>query len=184
MKLVLVFLLILTSLALLSCSQPTPTPLPTTPPSPTPMPTATSTPAPTLTPVPTPTPTATPAPTVTPIPTTPPTPATITQEVASAAKQTVSKYWDAFNAYDVEQVLACLEDSYRNEKEQSLRSEISQMKLFRVKLGVEEESAPALTSDGKVETKIKLSTPVGAKHVTYRLVNVTGDWKICFSKEE
>jgi len=120
----------------------------------------------------------------TPTPTTSVQQATVTQEDVSDARQVVYDYWDAFNSYDVERVLGYLQDSYRQESEESIKSEISKMKFFNVKLGVEEESEPVITPEGMVEIKMKLSTPIGAKHVTYILEKLNGGWKICSSVEE
>jgi len=58
------------------------------------------------------------------------------------------------------------------------------MQSFNVTLGVEEEAEPVITPEGKVEIKIKLSTPIGTKHVTYHLMKINDEWKICFSAEE
>ena len=109
---------------------------------------------------------------------------TVTQEDVDDAKQVVFEYWDASNNYDAERALAYLEESYRPERAESIKSDIGQMQSFGVKLGVEEESEPTITSEREVEIKIKLSTPLGAKHVTYHLVKVNGEWKICSLVEE
>lgn len=106
-------------------------------------------------------------------------PATITPEDAEGARQVVSAYWEAFNNYDVEGALAYLEESYQQEERESTASEIGQMQSFGVKLGVEEETEPTLNPEGKVEIKIKLTTPVGAKHNTYYLAKINDEWKIC-----
>jgi hypothetical protein len=113
-----------------------------------------------------------------------PPPATIAPGDAAAAWQVVSAYWEAFNNYDVEGTLSFLEESYRLEKEASIKSEIGQMQAYGVKLGVEEEAEPTLTAEGKVEIKIKLTTPVGAKHDTFDLTKINNEWKICLIVEE
>ena len=113
-----------------------------------------------------------------------PPPATITEEDVEAARQVVFAYLEAFNNYDVDGVLAFLEESWRQEREESITSEIGQMESFGVKLGVEEEAESVITPDEKVEIKIKLTTPIGAKHVTYQLVKIDGEWKICLAVEE
>ena len=153
----------LASLALSGCAQPAPAPVPTPP---------TTEPAPAPAPAPEPTPATTQPPT------------TFTQEDIDDAKQVVFEYWDAFNNYDAEGALAYLEESYRPERAESIKSDIGRMQSFGAKLGVEEESEPTITSEGEVEIKIKLSTPLGAKHVTYHLVKVNGEWKICLSERE
>ncbi len=113
-----------------------------------------------------------------------PPPASITQEDVDAARQVVFDYWEAFNNYDVEGVLAYLEEPYRLVKEESITSEIGQMQSFNATLGVEEEALPTITPEGKVKIKIKLSTPLGARHVTYDLVKINNEWKICLTVEE
>ena len=119
-----------------------------------------------------------------PTPTTTQPPTTMTQEDVDDAKQVVFEYWDASNNYDAESALACLEESYRQERDESIRSNIGRMQSFGAKLEVEEEAEPTITSEGEVEIRIKLNTPLGAKHITYHLVKVNGEWKICSSVEE
>jgi hypothetical protein len=155
MKLTLAYLLILALVVCSACAQPAEAPPDSTPP-----PTTTEEEAET------------------------PPPATITEEDVEAARQVVFAYLEAFNNYDVEGTLAFLEESLRQEREESITSEIGQMESFSVKLGVEEEAEPAITPDGKVEIKIKLTTPLGDKHVTYQLVKINGEWKICLAVEE
>ena len=106
-------------------------------------------------------------------------------EDEETARQVVFAYWEAFNNYDVEGVLAFLEESYRLEREEGIASEIGQMQSFGVKLGVEEEAEPTTTPEGKVEIKIKLSVPMGQpdRHITYELVKINGEWKICATVE-
>jgi hypothetical protein len=101
-----------------------------------------------------------------------------------AARQVMFAYWEAFNNYNVEGVLACLEESWRQEREESLTSEIGQMKAFGVKLGVEEEAEPVITPEGTIGIKIKLTTPMGTKHYTYHLTKINDEWKIYLAVEE
>jgi hypothetical protein len=112
-----------------------------------------------------------------------PPPAAITQEDVDAARQVVFAYLEAFNNYDVEGVLAFLEESWRQEREESLTSEIGQMKTFGVTLGVEEEAEPAINPDETVEIKMKLSTPLGDRHMTYHLMKINEEWKIYLVEE-
>lgn len=101
-----------------------------------------------------------------------------------AVRLVVYQYWEAFNSYDADGVLSYLEDAYRKQKEEEIRGDIGRMRFFRVKLGVEEEMAPVIHSGGQAEIKIRLSTPVGTKHVTYYLTRETGQWKIYLAQEE
>ena len=108
--------------------------------------------------------------------------ATITEEDVEAARQVVFAYREAFNNYDVEGTLAFLEESLRAEREEAIRSDISQMKSYGIKLGVEEEAEPTVTDDGMVAIYIMLDVPVfGQKdrHVIYYLMEIEGEWKIC-----
>lgn len=109
----------------------------------------------------------------------------ITEEDVEAARQVVFAYREACNNYDVEGALAFLEESLRADKEDDIRSDISQMETFGIKLGVEEEAEPTVTADGKVEIYIKLDVPVfGQKdrHAIYQLMEIEGEWKICFAE--
>ena len=117
-------------------------------------------------------------------PPTPPPPATLPQEDVDAARQVVFEYWDAYNNYDAEGVLAFLEESYRQEREEEIRSDIGRMQSFGVTLTVEEEAEPTITPEGEVEIKMKINTPLGTKHVTYHLVKINDEWKICLAVEE
>lgn len=114
------------------------------------------------------------------------TPPAISQEDIAAAQEVVFRYWEAFNNYDIEGVLACLEESYRLEKEASLKSDMDRMRAFNTKLGVEEEAEPAITPEGKIEIKIKLDVPLPMpdRHVSYYLEKINGEWKIYLSVEE
>ncbi len=113
-----------------------------------------------------------------------PPPATVTEEDIEAARQVVFAYLDALNSYDLEGVLACMEESWGQEREASLTSEIGQMETFGVTLGVEEEAEPAINADETIEIKIKLDVPMPMpdRHVTYQLMKIDGEWKICFAE--
>ena len=109
----------------------------------------------------------------------PPKPA-VTQADVDAARQTLVEYWDARNSYDVERVLACYEESYRQEREEEVRSEVSRQKGVGIKIGVEEEAEPVITDEGIIEIRLKLDLPfpLPSRHVTYYMVKVNGEWKI------
>ena len=123
----------------------------------------------------------------TPPPTTPAeeeTGAAITEEDVEAAKQVVFAYWEAYNSYDVDGVLAFLEESHRVDREEEIRKDIGQMKTYSITLGVEEEAEPTITDDGMVAIYILVDVPVfGQKdrHVIYYLTEIEGEWKICSS---
>jgi hypothetical protein len=110
--------------------------------------------------------------------------AAFSAEEIDAARQVVYDYWEAFNAYDAEGVFACLEDAYYELRKDEIPGEIAQMQGAGVTLGVEEEAEPVVTADGIVVISIKLAVPILAdRHVTYDLIKVDGEWKICGSEE-
>ena len=109
---------------------------------------------------------------------------TLSQAEIDAARQVVCDYWAAFNAYDLEGVLDCLEESYRQEREADLPGEIAQLEAAGRTLDFEEEAEPVVTADGIVVIQIELDIPVlPNRHYTYDVVQVDGVWKICGSEE-
>jgi len=109
-------------------------------------------------------------------------PTAITEEDIEAARQVVFAYWEAFNSYDVDGVLAFLEESWREDRADNIAGEIGQMEMFGVTLEVEEEAEPAIT-DETVGIKMLVKTPLGAKHYIYYLKEIDGEWKIYFAEE-
>ncbi len=110
--------------------------------------------------------------------------AAISAEEIDVARQVVYDYWEAFNAYDVDGVLACLEESYCQEREADIPGEIAQMQAAKVTLELEEEAEPVVTPEETVVIQIKLDVPIlPDRHITYELVKVDGVWKICASEE-
>lgn len=150
------------SLVLASCAAPTPTPTPTA----TPTPTLTPTPLSTATPTPTPT-TATPS----------------ESDETDALRELAFAYWEAFNSYDADKVLEYLEDAYRQERESRIRGDIGRIKLFRVKLGVSEETPPRMTGPGEGEMYLTMKEPIGTRRIHMRFLKVEGEWKITYSQE-
>jgi hypothetical protein len=109
---------------------------------------------------------------------------TLSQGEIDAARQVVYDYWEAFNAYDVEGVLDYLEESYRQLRADEIPGEIGQMEGAGVTLELEEEAEPVVTPEGIVVIQIKLIVPIlSDRHITYDLVKIDGDWKICDSEE-
>jgi hypothetical protein len=101
-----------------------------------------------------------------------------------AARQVVYDYWEAFNAYDAEGVFACLEDTYYELRKDEIPGEIAQMQGAGVTLELEEEAEPVVTADGMVVIQIKLIVPIlPDRHITYDLIKIDGEWKICDSEE-
>ena len=102
---------------------------------------------------------------------------------AESIRETAFLYWDTFNSYEAEQVLAFLEPGYRATEEDLIRRDIRLMKLFGVKLGVSEESAPALMESGEWEMYLRMDTPTGTKRIRMNFAPNGDGWWITFSDE-
>jgi pyruvate/2-oxoglutarate dehydrogenase complex dihydrolipoamide acyltransferase (E2) component len=173
MRLTLALLLVLALIAGAACTQAAQTPPETSPPT-----TAPPTQAPTTTPPP-----ATTAPATETAP--PAAGEAITPEGIEAARQVVFAYWEAYNSYDVDGVLALLEDSWREERADDIASEIGQMEGAKITLGVEEEAEPEVT-EGTIAIKMFIDIPIvfmPDRHYIYYLKKIDGEWKI-YSAEE
>lgn len=92
-------------------------------------------------------------------------------------------YWEAFNAYDADQVLAYLEENYRATREETIRSEVGQISTFGVKLGVQEQSPPVLLSDDTAEMFLDLKNPLGVRRIRMAFERIDGYWSITFAQE-
>ena len=101
----------------------------------------------------------------------------------AAIRQIVKEYWEALNDYDVDRALPMLEPGYRAREEELIRKDIGRMKIFRVKLGVSEETPPTLKENGGYETYLKLETPIDTRRVLMIFSSVNGQWWITFSGE-
>ena len=75
--------------------------------------------------------------------------------------------------------MAYYEDTYREQEREEVANDVRNLERFHVTLTVEEVSEPVLISEEKVELKIILGTPIGAKYLKYHLLKVDGKWKIC-----
>ncbi len=92
-------------------------------------------------------------------------------------------YWEAFNNYDPDKTLSYLEDNYREQREDTVRDEISRVKRFRVHLGMSEEAAPKFTSPEEGEMLFKMKEPLGSRKIRMAFRKVNGEWKIVFAEE-
>lgn len=92
-------------------------------------------------------------------------------------------YWDALNAYDVEKTVSYLEDNYRQAHSSEVEKGIRKMKVFRVKLGLTEESAPRITGTDLAEMYMILKEPLGTRRILMEFVRTQGEWKITFAEE-
>ena len=104
----------------------------------------------------------------------------ITQEDVDAARQAILDYWDARNSYDVDLILTFYEESFGVEREEEVRSQISQTQMVGMKIVAEEEAEPVITDEGTIEIRMKLNLPwpLGAEYVTYYMMKIDGEWKI------
>ena len=130
-----------------------------------------------------PTPTPTPVPTPTPTPTATPTPISISAGEAEDLRLLAFAYWEAFNSYDVDRTLSYLEDSYRAEQEDKIRSDIGQIKTFRAKLHVSEKSPPEMISLTEGMMYLTMKEPIGTRTILMAFVKTGGEWKITFAEE-
>ena len=104
-------------------------------------------------------------------------------EDVAAIRAMVKEYWEALNDYDVDRALPMLEESYRAAEEELIRKDNGRMKLFRVKLGVSEETPPTLKDNGDYETRLKVETPIDTRKVLMVFRQIGGDWWIIYSNE-
>ena len=127
--------------------------------------------------------------TATPTPTTPVmiTPSPTAPLGTSAELETLRRlafdYWAAFNSYNVENVLAYLEDSYRLERDSEIRQDLGRLKLFRVKLGVSEETPPQMTGPNEGEIFLLMKEPLGTRRIKMAFRKLDGTWKITYAEE-
>jgi hypothetical protein len=104
-------------------------------------------------------------------------------DAVESIRETAFLYWEVFNSYEAERVLAFLEPGYRATEEDLIRRDIGLMKLFGVKLGVSEESAPALMESGEWEMYLRMDTPTGTKRIRMNFAPNGDGWWITFSDE-
>ncbi len=102
---------------------------------------------------------------------------------AEVLRQLAFAYWEAFNAYDADRALSYLEDAYRAERESEIRSDIGQIRMFRVKLGVSEESPPQMAGQGDWEMFLNMKEPIGTRRIRMAFTSVGGEWKITCAEE-
>lgn len=92
-------------------------------------------------------------------------------------------YWEAFNAYETEQVLALLETDYRLQREEEIQDDIGRLSTFGVKLGISELSPPVMLGPDRAEMYIEMSEPLGKRRIRMGFLLVEGDWVIDFAEE-
>ncbi len=104
-------------------------------------------------------------------------------EEADALRQLAFTYWDAFNAYDADKTLGYLEEDYRQQRDEAVRGEIARIKLFGVKLGVNEESPPWIVGPAERAMYLTMKEPLGERRISIVFREVAGGWKITFAEE-
>lgn len=102
---------------------------------------------------------------------------------AEALRELAFDYWEAFNAYDPDRTLAYMEDEYREQREEQVRTEIGRIDLFNVQLGVSEEAPPWIIDGGGREMYLTLKEPLGTRRIRMEFRDVEGEWKITFAQE-
>ena len=106
-----------------------------------------------------------------------------TAEDVAAIRGIVSKYWEAFNDYDVDHAVTMLEESYRAREVELIRGDIGRMRIFRVKLDVTEKTPPAINADGDYETYLSMETPIDTRTVKMVFRRIDGQWWIVYSSQ-
>ncbi len=104
-------------------------------------------------------------------------------EEAALIRKLAFGYWEAFNAYDADRALAYLEDEYRQQREEQVRTEIGRIDLFNVQLGVSEEAAPWTIDGGRREMYLTMKEPLGTRRIRMEFRDVEGAWKITFAQQ-
>jgi hypothetical protein len=102
---------------------------------------------------------------------------------AETLRQLAFAYWDAYNAYDVDQVLSYLEPGERAKRETTIRDEIGRLKTFGVKLGISEQSPPVLTGADAAEMLLTMKEPLGSRTMKMVFLLRDGRWLITAADE-
>ncbi|MBI2855326.1 MAG: hypothetical protein HYX93_00585 [Chloroflexi bacterium] len=108
-------------------------------------------------------------------------PPTLDPELARVRELSLS-YWDTFNKYDLEGVLAYLEPWYREERQRAIRDEIRLVRLFHVKLGASIASEPEFTGPNEAEVYVWIREPTGTRKVLMQF-RMGSEWRITFAEE-
>ncbi len=104
-------------------------------------------------------------------------------EEAAHIRELAFGYWEAFNAYEADRALAYLEDEYRQQREEQVRTEIGRIDLFNVQLGVSEEAPPWTIDGGRREMYLTMKEPLGTRRIRMEFRDVDGEWKITFARQ-
>ena len=104
-------------------------------------------------------------------------------EEARTLRELAFGYWEAFNAYDADRTLAYLEDGYRQQREERVRTEIGRINLFNVRLEVSEEAPPWIIEGGGREMYLTMKEPLGTRRIRMEFRDIDGEWKIAFAQQ-
>ena len=104
-------------------------------------------------------------------------------EEAAHIRELAFGYWEAFNAYEAERALAYLEDEYRQQREEQVRTEIGRIDLFNVQLEVSEEAPPWTIDGDRREMYLTMKEPLGTRRIRMEFRDVDGEWKITFARQ-
>ena len=104
-------------------------------------------------------------------------------EEAQVLRELAFGYWEAFNAYEPDRVLAYLEDEYRQQREEQIRTDIGRIDLFNVQLGVSEEAPPWIIDHNHREMYLTMKEPLGTRRIRMEFRDVAGEWKITSAEE-
>jgi hypothetical protein len=138
---------------------------------------------PVATPGPTPTPSPAPTTAATPTPSAAAPLGSIAPTEAEALRRLAFAYWDAYNAYDIDRVLSYLEPSERARREAGIRDEIGRLKTFGVKLGISEESPPALSAPDTGEMLMTMQEPLGSRTMKMVFLHRDDKWWVIAADE-
>jgi hypothetical protein len=117
------------------------------------------------------------------VPAPPATASPLSPQDEAAVRELAQTYWRAYNAYDADAALACLEPSYRASRDATIRDEVGQIKFFGVKFGISEKSVPVALGPDRAEIYVNLSEPLGTRLIRMDFVRTSDGWLISFAEE-
>ncbi len=86
-------------------------------------------------------------------------------DASELVRNTAFAYWDAWNSYDADKVLAFLEPSYRGVEEERIRRDIGRTQSFNAKLRLTEESPPVRLESAHWEIFLTMRTPIDMRRI-------------------
>jgi hypothetical protein len=101
----------------------------------------------------------------------------------AAVRQLGLAYWTAYNDYDADAALACLEPSYRATRDAAVRDEIGQIRFFGVKFGLAVKNGPVALGPNIAEMYVTLTEPLGTSLIRMDFERTADGWLITFAEE-